>query len=157
MLTNGSKSVCDLQFNCILETGELINVTAALTGSHIHWQVVVISRKRYNVLPKRYYRPLIGSGIAYGLSNGSNPMIFIGVDPVSTAKTAEPIKMPFGQTRCVSPRNHVLTGGTYGRHLANAIKGSVLGGCGCCYHYCRNWLLWSWLLWLGLYKTIKTK
>jgi len=44
-------------------------------------------------------------------------------------KTAEPIQMPFlGSTR-VGPKNRVsLHGATRGRHMANTIDRSVLGG-----------------------------
>jgi len=36
--------------------------------------------------------------------------------------TAESIKMPF--LRALSPKNHLLDRGTYGRHLANTVEQS---------------------------------
>jgi len=57
-------------------------------------------------------------------------------------KMAVPVKAPFGGQTYVSPQNHVLNGGTYGRHLANTIKQSVHGSsAGCHYHYYYSWLL----------------
>jgi len=61
---------------------------------------------------------------------------------VSPAKTAEPIDIPFGGLTCVGLWNHVLDGGTYGRHLANVIESSVLGDdASSCYHYFSNFLV----------------
>ena len=47
---------------------------------------------------------------------------------VSHAKTAEPIEMPFAGQTCMGSGNQVLDGSTHGRHLANTIERSVLGG-----------------------------
>jgi len=43
---------------------------------------------------------------------------------------AEPIEMPFGVLSNVGPGSHVLDEYTYGRHLANTVERSVLGGHG---------------------------
>ena len=46
----------------------------------------------------------------------------------SCAKTAEPIKMPFGLWARMGPRNHVLDGDAAWRHLLNTIAPSMCGG-----------------------------
>jgi len=47
---------------------------------------------------------------------------------VSCTKMAEAIEMPFGIWTQVGPRKHVLHGGAYWHHLANAIELSMFGG-----------------------------
>jgi len=51
---------------------------------------------------------------------------------VSPAKTAESIEMPFGLWTCVGPRNDVLHGGAYWRHLTNTIEPSMCGSDAAC-------------------------
>jgi len=45
-----------------------------------------------------------------------------------SAKTAEPIDMPFEMWTQVGPRKHVLDGGAHWRHLANTTEPSMCGG-----------------------------
>jgi len=47
---------------------------------------------------------------------------------VSSAKTAEPIEIPFQLWTLVGPRNHVLDEDAHWRHLANVVEPSVCGG-----------------------------
>jgi len=46
----------------------------------------------------------------------------------ATAKTAEPIEMPFGVWTPVGPRKHVLDGGAHWYNLENMIEPSTCGG-----------------------------
>jgi len=48
--------------------------------------------------------------------------------PMSHAKTAEPIEMPFGGQARVVIRNHVLARGAYWRHMANMTERFQRGG-----------------------------
>ena len=43
---------------------------------------------------------------------------------VSSAKTAEPIEVPFGGQTCVGLRNHELDDGAHWRHMANTVERS---------------------------------
>jgi len=47
---------------------------------------------------------------------------------VSSAKTAEPIEMPFGMWTRVGPIKHVLDGDTYWSNLVNTTEPSTCGG-----------------------------
>jgi len=47
---------------------------------------------------------------------------------MSCAKTAEPIKMPYGMWTPVGPRNHALDDGAHWHHLANTIEPSMCAG-----------------------------
>jgi len=60
----------------------------------------------------------------------------LSVTTVNPAKTAEPIELPlWGQTPVAPINSPYFRLGTHGRHLANTIKLSVLGGdVGCHYH-----------------------
>jgi len=56
---------------------------------------------------RTYMRPIVTDRVAWsvGLS------VCLPVTPVSPAKVAEPIEMPFGLRTRVGPGNHVLDGG----------------------------------------------
>jgi len=56
----------------------------------------------------------------------------LGLSAVSSAKTAEPIEMPFGIWTLVGPRKHVLGGDAHWRHLKNTIEPSMCGGDAAC-------------------------
>jgi len=73
--------------------------------THAHMQAIAIRRSRCRVVC-----------LSVCLS--------VGHDRESCKNAAEPIAMPFRKLTRVSPRNHVLDGGTYGRHLANNIERS---------------------------------
>ena len=45
-----------------------------------------------------------------------------------SAKTAEPIEMPFGMWTQVGPRKHALVGGAHWRKLANTTEPLMWGG-----------------------------
>jgi len=61
---------------------------------------------------------------------------------VRCAKTAEPIKMPYGIWTWLGPRKHVLDGGAHQHHLANTIEPSTCGGntaTSYCILFTRRW------------------
>ena len=69
-----------------------------------------------------WMRPTVTDGVAWsvvGLSVGLHVTI------VSPAKTAEPIKMPFGMWTRVGPRKPVLKGVAHWCHLLNATEPSM--------------------------------
>ena len=53
------------------------------------------------------------------------PSVKLGLPAVNSAKTAEPIEMPFAAWTRVGPGKHVLDGGTHWRNLANTTEPSM--------------------------------
>jgi len=65
-----------------------------------------------------------------------------GHSAVRCAKTAEPIKMPYGIWTWLGPRKHVLDGGAHKHHLANTIEPYTCGGntaTSYCILFTRRW------------------
>jgi len=85
-------------------------------------------------VPKEPFRPIDGVQVTHGKGNflgEGRPVVKYRDSVVSCAKTAEPIKMPFGLWTWVAPRKHVLNweGAIFRERICPDMRGDTAIGC----------------------------